>query len=91
LAAAECLKDPFKHKQRVPLQGGTEEKPHPLKCLRWSARRTRKQNLYSPVTVGTFNKAWASSCKRAGLEGLLFHDLGALVCETLCAPVCLSE
>jgi len=31
-------------------------------------RRTRSQ-------IGTFRKAWASACKRAGVPGLLFHDL----------------
>jgi integrase len=24
--------------------------------------------------IGSFYKAWKSACKRAGLEGLLFHD-----------------
>jgi len=34
----------------------------------------RKQNRH-PERIGEFKKIWGKACEKAGLEGLLFHDL----------------
>ena len=38
------------------------------------SRTERKENAH-PERIGDFKKIWVKACKKAGLEGLLFHDL----------------
>jgi integrase len=38
------------------------------------SRTERKENR-KPERIGDFKKVWAKACEKAGLEGLLFHDL----------------
>jgi integrase len=57
------------------IEDGAESFPFVFRRIRSTggSRAERKQNRHSE-RIGEFKKIWAKACKRAGFEGLLFHD-----------------
>jgi integrase len=58
------------------IEDGVESFPFVFHRMRSTggSRTERKENRH-PERIGNFKKVWADACKKAGLEGLLFHDL----------------
>jgi len=64
-----------RQKQRQ-IEDGAESFPFVFHRMRSTggSRTERKENAH-PERIGDFKKIWAKACEKAGLEGLLFHDL----------------
>jgi integrase len=62
-------------KQRQ-IEDGAESFPFVFYRIRSTggSRTERKENRH-PERIGDFKKIWTKACEKAGLEGLLFHDL----------------
>ena len=58
------------------IEEGAESFPFVFHRMRSTggSRTERKENRH-PERIGEFKKVWAKACEKAGLEGLLFHDL----------------
>jgi integrase len=66
----------LKEQNQKQFQDGIEGFPFVFYRMRSTggSRSERKENR-KPERIGDFKKVWAKACEKAGLEGLLFHDL----------------
>ena len=66
----------LKDQRRKQFEDGARAFPFVFHRIRSTggSRTARKENSH-PERIGDFKKVWADGCKKAGLVGLLFHDL----------------
>jgi integrase len=66
----------LKEQQKQQFKDGARTFPYVFHRMRSTggSRTERKENTH-PERIGNFKKVWAAACKKAGVEGLLFHDL----------------
>jgi integrase len=66
----------LKEQQKNQFKDGARTFPYVFYRMRSTggSRTERKENMH-PERIGEIKKVWAAACKKAGLEGLLFHDL----------------
>ena len=75
-SSCDCSLQLLEGQKQRQIEDGAESFPFVLHRMRSTggSGAERKQNRH-PERIGEFKKIWGKACEKAGLEGLLFHDL----------------